>query len=353
MTKFIYVENNTHGTSGCLSTFAGSGEWGILQSFGVQDVKFAENPTAGINLYYNRTCNSITLLQPNTTYTAVANVGFAPNGWQGKFQLFIDYNDDGDFADANEAVYTSPSCMYEGTFTFTTPASIPVMNAFLRMRTVALNCTAASTNGCSVPNNATTADFSVYFSLVVLPAMVKQFDGYYSNGKNELNWQTETEVNTGHFIVERSIDGSHFTEIGNVPAKGLTNSLYNYYQLTDALLNAQNVNRFFYRLKIVDKDGSYKYSKLVITTRPGGDHVQVLVYPNPVFRNSTLQIKKATNNMSVIEIFNSMGQRVYTKRLTASLYNVSVDVPSNWSSGVYMVRITDDKESWSRPVMIK
>jgi hypothetical protein len=73
---------------------------------------------------------------------------------------------------------------------------------------------------------------------------------------------------TDHFIVERSIDGNNFTEIGNVPAKGLTNTLTNYFQLTDALLNAQTVNRFFYRLKIVDKDGAFKYSKLVITNRP-------------------------------------------------------------------------------------
>ena len=138
-----------------------------------------------------------------------------------------------------------------------------------------------------------------------------------------------------------------------MPARGLTNSLYNYYQLTDPLLNAQNVSRFYYRLKIVDKDGAYKYSKLVITNRPAGDKVKVLVYPNPVLRSTTLQIVKPNNNNSLIEIFNSMGQRVYGKRMTTALYNVSVDIPSNWSAGVYMIRISDNKESWSQPVLIK
>lgn len=353
MSKWIYVGNSTHATSGCRSTFAGSGsDFGILQGFLLQDVKYTNNPTAG-NLYYNNTCTNVTALQPSTTYTAVVNMGYVPNGWPNKVQLFIDYNDDGDFLDANEAVYTSPSLTYEERFTFTTPTSISLQDAFLRMRVVVINSTAASTNGCSVPNNATMADFSVFFSSVVLPAMLTQFDGYYNNGKSELNWQTETEVNTDHFIVERSIDGSNFTEIGNVPARGLTNSLYNYYQLTDPLLNAQNVSRFYYRLKIVDKDGAYKYSKLVITNRPAGDKVKVLVYPNPVLRSTTLQIVKPNNNNSLIEIFNSMGQRVYGKRLTTALYNVSVDIPSNWSAGVYMVRISDNKESWSQPVLIK
>jgi PKD repeat protein len=354
ITKFIYVGNNTIGTSGCRTTFAGGGgDFGILQAFMVQDVNFTNTPTAG-NLYYNNTCTNTTALQPSTTYTVVANLGFVPNGWQGKLQLFIDYNNDGDFADLNEAVYTSPSCTYDEQFTFTTPASITLMDAFLRMRVIALNCSAASTNGCSVPNNVTTADFSIFFSNSVLPVMLKQFDGYYNNGKSELNWQTETEANTDHFIVERSIDGSHFTEIGNVQAKGLTSrSLYNYYQLNDPLLNIQSAKRFFYRLKIVDKDGSYTFSKLVITTRPDGDKVQVIVYPNPVLRNTSLQIMKANNNRSLIEVFNSMGQRVYARRMAASLYNASVEIPSSWSSGVYMIRVSDNKESWSRPVTIK
>jgi hypothetical protein len=269
--------------------------------------------------------------------------------------VFIDYNNDGDFLDANEVVYTSPtSAQGNVNFSFTTPSSVPLMDTYLRLRVVSIENSAAITNGCSIPVTSNVNDYAVYFSnSIALPLLLTGFDGYYSNGKSELNWQTETEVNTDHFIVERSIDGNNYTEIGNVPAKGLTNTRTNYYQLTDGLLTAQNANRFFYRLKIVDKDGSFKYSKLVITTRPAGDNVQVIVYPNPVLRNTTLQIKKATNDLSVIEIFNTMGQRVYSKRLTASLYNVSVDIPGNWSSGVYMVRITDSKESWSGAVMIK
>ncbi len=106
-------------------------------------------------------------------------------------------------------------------------------------------------------------------------------------------------------------------------------------------------------MKIVDKDGSYKYSKVVITTRAGGDNVQVLVYPNPVLRNTTLQIKKANDNRSLIEVFNSMGQRVYANQMSANLYNVTIDIPGKWSAGVYMIRVFDSKERWSRVVMVK
>jgi PKD repeat protein len=357
VSKSILVSNSTHNSSGCYATnHGGAPDFGVLLSFLLQDLRYAPaSPLAGV--YTNKTCDNITVLRPGTTYPVFATIGYSGSfNWSNNLQLFIDYNDDGDFGDANEMIFTPPTCTAGGEiqFTFTTPATVPKMDAYLRMRVLTKDCTYSPKDGCFVPDNSSTTDFSVYFSSsAVLPLLLTSFDGYYSNGKNELNWQTETEANTDHFIIERSVDGSQYVEVGRVLAKGLGATRINSYQLTDALLNAQNVNRFFYRLKIVDKDGSYKYSKLVITTRPGGDNVQVLVYPNPVLRNNTLQIKKATNNMSVIEIYNSMGQRVYSKRVTASLYNVSVDVPANWSSGVYMIRITDNKESWSRSVMIK
>lgn len=360
ITKTIFVGNNTHTTSGC-NTAGGaiSGSYGVIWSFMLQDLKYTPTPPVFVgDIYINNTC-SATGLQPNTTYTATVNMGYndySTNNWPNKFQLFIDYNDDGDFADANEAVYNSGATCLVGdlAFTFTTPATVPLMDTYLRMRTVAEPCSGSST-GCTIPGSSNATDFSVFFpSSVSLPLLLTSFDGYYNNGKNELNWTTETEVETDHFIVERSTDGSKYVEVGNIPARGLTNTLTNYYQFTDALLNAQNVNRVYYRLKMVDKDGAYKYSKSVTITRPAGSSsVQVLVYPNPVLRNTTLQIKKATNELSVIEIFNSMGQKVYTKRLTAALYNTTVDIPGNWGAGIYIIRITDNKESWSGSVLIK
>jgi PKD repeat protein len=356
ISKSIFVSNSTNSSAGCRTAYAGSGsDYGILQSFMLQDLRYSPSALYAGNIYNNNTCNNITVLRENTTYTAAATIGYSPYTWTNKFQLFIDYNNDGDFADANEAVYTSPVCVYDGTtFTFTTPATVPLKDVYLRMRTVTITCSSTNTNGCTVPNNSNTQDFSVYFSSsIILPTLLTSFDGHYSNGKNQLNWQTETEVNTDQFIVERSINGSNYTEIGQVRARGLTGTRFNNYQLTDELLNAQTVNRFFYRLKIVDRDGAYKYSKLVITNRPTGGDVHLIVYPNPVSRNTTLQIAKVNNNMSLIEVYNSMGQRVYAKRMTASLYNESVEVPANWSPGIYMVRVTDSKETWSRAVLIK
>lgn len=356
ITKSIFVGASLTG-AGCRSVTTGNGEYVSLSILKLANINNNSGGSYINGRYTSYTCSNMTVLYPATNYYVEFTVGYLASPWDisSWFQLFIDYNADGDFSDANEIVYTSPSCL-QGTFGFiyTTPATVPVTDAFLRMRAVARSCGTAATDGCSLPNNSYVDDYAVYFaSSTSLPLLLTSFDGYYSNGKNELNWKTETEVNTDHFVVERSFNGTDYVEVGNVPAKGLTGNLINYYQFTDGLINADNFSRFYYRLKMVDKDGAYKYSKLVITTRPDEGNVQVLVYPNPVSRNTTLQIKKADNNMSVIEVFNSMGQRVYTKRMMANLYNTSIDIPGNWSPGIYMIRVSDSKASWSRSVMVK
>jgi PKD repeat protein len=359
ITKQVFVGDALTGT-GCRTNIAGTSQFTGLLSFILQDISH-NAPTVHINgNYFNYTCANTTVLQPATTYTATADMGFYYGGYDiySRLQLFIDYNGDGDFLDTDEAVYTDPDCRQKDiAFTFTTPAVITAMDKYLRLRVVARACNLAATDGCSIPapgGGAIVEDYAVFFTTSsTLPLLLTSFDGYYSNGKNELNWKTETEVNTDHFVVERSFNGADYVEAGKVPAKGLTGNLINFYQFTDGLINADNFNRFYYRLKMVDKDGAYKYSKLVITTRPNDGNLQVLVYPNPVSRNTTLQIKKADNNMSVIEVFNSMGQRVYTKRMTANLYNTSIDIPGNWSPGIYMIRVSDSKLSWSRAVMVK
>lgn len=357
ITKKVFVGDALTG-AGCRTNITGSSQLTGLLSFGLQNIR-SSAPTVYLNgHYFDYTCANTTSLDPGTTYTATADVGYYYSGFDvySRLQLFIDYNGDGDFLDTDEAVYTDPDCRQKViTFTFATPAIITAMDKYLRLRVVARACGLAATNGCSLPTSgAIVEDYAVFFtSSSSLPLLLTSFDGYYSNGKNELNWKTETEVNTDHFVVERSFSGADYVEVGNVPAKGLTGNLINYYQFTDALINADNFNRFYYRLKMVDKDGAYKYSKLVITTRPDESNVQVLVYPNPVLRSTTLQIKKADNNMSVIEVFNSMGQRVFTKRMTANLYNTTIDIPGNWSPGIYMIRVSDSKVSWSRAVMVK
>ena len=129
-------------------------------------------------------CNNSTVLEPGTTYQVSANIGLNFPGpgyvYGNKIQLFIDYNNDGDFADANESVYTSGSTCTNGTitFTFTTPSTVPVQDAILRMRAIAYSCSLSDNTGCSAPSKANVQDFGIACaSSTILPKVRTACEG--------------------------------------------------------------------------------------------------------------------------------------------------------------------------------
>jgi hypothetical protein len=96
-------------------------------------------------------------------------------------------------------------------------------------------------------------------------------------GKDVLvNWITSSEINTGDFEIERSIEGTHFITIASVPAAGNSNSLLNYH-ITDRDLRG---GIYYYRLKLIDRDRRTTY--YAIKTIAMNEAQQLIVFPNPV-----------------------------------------------------------------------
>lgn len=137
------------------------------------------------------------------------------------------------------------------------------------------------TNGYVLQVNVSSFS-SFYFAgtNVTLPLQLISFTGNLQNNAfTALKWKTANEVNTSHFIVERSIDAQYFDQIGRVAANGNSASEGNYnYDDQDVLqLGVQNV---FYRLKMYDNNGTYKYSNVIMVTIPAIPS-EMTVSPNP------------------------------------------------------------------------
>ena len=93
------------------------------------------------------------------------------------------------------------------------------------------------------------------------------------------------------FEVERSYDGVAFTRIGFVAAKeGNSTSLTEYQFHDPALAQPQN----FYRLKQLDKDGNFEYSKVILLTDADGTGV-FRVFENPFRNQLNVQFEKAVH----------------------------------------------------------
>jgi hypothetical protein len=176
----------------------------------------------------------------------------------------------------------------------------------------------------------------------ILPIKVTDFTATKQNNVVKLGWKTSEEINSKEFIVERSADGSRFTAIGNVGARGVASA----YTLTDA---NPAIGNNFYRLKLVDKDGKSDYSKIVKINFSRQLQVQVAPNPASTFINVSLQ-----NNSSParLEIVNLDGKLVRQQSLAPSQQYVPV-VIAGLAKGLYTVKVISATEVATRKLVIQ
>ncbi|MFT3979042.1 MAG: choice-of-anchor Q domain-containing protein [Ferruginibacter sp.] len=164
ITQSVFVGNDP--LPACRTSIAGNNERAVFLSFNLADIRLINEPLTTNGRYDNYTCLYNSQLLPGTTYTGKVNMGSADLSISNHLEIFIDYNGDGDFSDAGESVFFSPSCFYgDYTFSFTTPALVPATNQWLTMRVIARPCSLPTTNGCNIPANAQVKDFAVSFAM--------------------------------------------------------------------------------------------------------------------------------------------------------------------------------------------
>ncbi len=178
------------------------------------------------------------------------------------------------------------------------------------------------------------SEYGAKMPVNLLPVELLYFRGKVVGNDNVLDWSTASEKNTAVFILERSNDGSNFMQIGSVRAAG-NSSIQRFYQTTDA--NAP-VNAY-YRLRILDNDGTYKFSDIIYLERIKGSVSIVNLYPNPTSGTVTVAYETVEANTTVsITLLDAIGQLITTQKITAAkgINTLPMDL-SNLPSGVYTV----------------
>ncbi len=181
---------------------------------------------------------------------------------------------------------------------------------------------------------------SFYFAggLIVLPIDLLSFTGsLQTNNSALLNWKTAHEVNAAYFDVERSIDALNFTAIGRVTAVGNINTQD--YSLVDNDASKQQSLIIYYRLKLVDKDGNFRYSN-VISISLSGTRGKIRVLPNPVSDKATATLWPAADGMVKAELVDNMGRvvSVYSLQVRKDVVSSFTLNMSHLSAGIYILR---------------
>ena len=185
----------------------------------------------------------------------------------------------------------------------------------------------------------------------VLPIKLNRFTATKGERSVNLDWSTSSEINGSHFDVQRSRDLSTWMTIGTVDAVGESTSLQEY-QLVDKdlPLSTRSSKTFYYRLNMVDNDGSSELSE-IRTVRFDQDGADFIVYPNPSINEVFVNLSSITaeTGPATMHVINMKGERV--KEVTLSTNDdVSVDI-SNITSGVYYFVVNQGAETFTQKVI--
>ncbi|MBC7722608.1 MAG: T9SS type A sorting domain-containing protein, partial [Pedobacter sp.] len=170
-----------------------------------------------------------------------------------------------------------------------------------------------------------------------LPVSLLSFTAAINNNKTtSVSWVTSAEINNKLFVIERSIDGIHFSAIDSVAGRG-NSSLQNNYAIVDAN-PVDGIN--YYRLKQIDNDGKTTYSNVVSVNLNKALINYFTIYPNPVNSQLTVNINSKTEQTAKLIITDVFGRTLQTAKLQLSKGNQLQTVAINQLvTGTYNVTI--------------
>jgi len=169
---------------------------------------------------------------------------------------------------------------------------------------------------------------------IILPIKLINFSAENSSiGLVDLKWQTATESNVSHFIIQQSADSKKFNEVAKVKATGESNSLQSYrYQLKTNPTGNLSTSQYF-RLKTVDRDGSESFSPIV--SLKDKTRKKLEVYPNPA--SNSIHFNVQAIDGIPMKLYNIHGQSFQINLLDGQTIDLS-ELPN----GIYYLQVQDE-----------
>lgn len=185
---------------------------------------------------------------------------------------------------------------------------------------------------------------------VGLPVTWAGLDALVNADHTELLWQTASEQNTSHFEVEASEDGKNFKTMSeNIAAAGNSASLLSY-----SFRDMDLAPIKYYRLKQVDIEGTFEYSKIIVAKRSEGEKqgFDITVYPVSETNNRQyhLLLKNKIEDISAIQIVDYTGKPVF--HMTSSKNTELLDL-NFLTHGIYMIQVWNGEEKQVERVVVQ
>ena len=160
----------------------------------------------------------------------------------------------------------------------------------------------------------------------------------------KLHWTTEQEINSSHFIIERSVDGRTWKSIATITAAGNSNNHLSYVAYDNLPLNGTG----YYRIKQVDIDGRFQVS--VVRNVRFDLGYTITVAPNPAKDLVTISLDKMNSTNSLVQFFDAAGNMVFSEKTNQYLININT---SRFTRGLYFIKITNAGETATQKIILQ
>ena len=191
------------------------------------------------------------------------------------------------------------------------------------------------------------SQFAIGGTGAALPLELASFTGKTLASTNLLLWETLTEKNVQTHIVERSIDGIQWTEVGRKPGQ-LDSHAPLKYELEDRTPPA----KAYYRLRSVDVDGQENLSGSIVLTRKSDHFGITAAFPSPTTDQVTVQFASLTEERITVRVTDFTGRLVLEQPFDAQngINEAQVQLGS-LQAGVYLVSVSNSTAA-AAPVRI-
>lgn len=183
-----------------------------------------------------------------------------------------------------------------------------------------------------------------YPDAATLPLELLSFGAMLKKSTVELNWATLWEKNLSHFEIERSLDGRTFQQAGLVFGVGNSDFKNSYSFKNNISELAASI--IYYRLKLVDQDGSYGYSdiRVIRLSSSKNEVMTIMAYPNPVVNEVKITIPDSWQGTEVkYDLFNANGRVVKSIRSAKASQTEMINM-SDLGRGFYVLKASNGTE---------
>ena len=187
--------------------------------------------------------------------------------------------------------------------------------------------------------------------IIVLPVTLISLEATNNGSNNVLvSWASAKEINFSNYEVERSDDAVNFTGIGQVNASQSEESTHNY-SLTDNISGVKST-MLYYRLKLVDANGQFTYSKVVFV-KLDQSTAKISIYPNPAADYAVLRINADHPTEAGYRLMDGAGRQLIRKsfQVYTGSNNQVVDQINSLPKGIYILQVTVDNSIYTEKLI--